>query len=469
MSIRDSGIERQITHLGRTMALGFLAITLGLGYWVLVRGPALVRREDNPRLIESERRIERGDILDRRGLALAHSVSGAGGVWERVYPEPSAAPVVGYASIDLGTGGIEATYDAQLRGERPGAPLAQLRDQLLHVYPVGADVRLAIDRELQREAAEALGIRTGAVVVLDARSGEILALVSRPTFDPNTLEEDWPQLQFNPDKPMLNRATQGLYPPGLVFETLTLAAVLEDGLATPTTPYTDELGVVIDVEPPISCPTDPPQVHFTLAEAYTWPCSVLFARLGLEMGGERLADHVTRLGIGRPLDLPLEVATGQVLERGIWTRLLAARTAMGQGEVLVTPLEMALAAAAIANDGVQPAPRLVLEVDGEPVAPSAAPRRVLRPETARDVQAILVQSFAVGRTRVALPAADVAGRGGPAESGLPGAPPHAWFIGMAPAIEPRYAIAVVVEYGYDGWETAAPIAIEVLQAAAALP
>jgi peptidoglycan glycosyltransferase len=451
------------------MALCLLAIALGLGYWSVVRGPALARREENPRLVEAERRIRRGDILDRQGRALAYSAPAAGGVWNRIYPEPSAAPVVGYASIDLGTGGIEAAFDAQLRGTRSTAPLTQIRDHLLHLYPVGTDVRLTLDRTLQHQAAEALGIRTGAVAVLDVQSGEIVALASRPTFDPNTLEEDWPRLQFSPDKPMLNRATQGLYPPGLVFETLTVAAVLEDELATPTTPYTDELGVVLDVEPPISCPSDPPQVHFTLAEAYTWPCSVLFARLGLEMGGEQLADHVTRFGIGRPLDLPLEVATGQVLERGIWSRLLAARTAMGQGEVLVTPLELALAMAAIANDGVQPAPRLVLEADGEPYPAPAPSRAVLRPETARQVQTILGQAFAAGAARAQLPAADVAGRAGPAESGLPGAPPHAWFIGYAPASQPRFAIAVVVEHGSDGWETAAPIAIDVLVAAAALP
>jgi peptidoglycan glycosyltransferase len=373
--------------------------------------------------------------------------------------------VVGYASIDLGTGGIEGAYDAQLRGERAGSPLTQLRDGLLHLYPEGVDVQLALDRELQRQAAAALGIRTGAVVVMDVAAGDVVAMVSRPTFDPNTLDEDWPQLQFNPDRPMLNRATQGLYPPGLVFETLTLAAVIEDGLATPTTPFTDELGVVIDVEPPIACPTDPPQTHFTLAEAYTWPCSVLFARLGLEMGGERFADYITRLGVGRPLDLPLEASTGQVLERGIWNRLLAARTAMGQGEVLVTPLEMTLAIAAIANDGLQVAPRLVLDVGGAPVPAPAPPRAVLRPETTREVRAVLTQAYDIGRARAQLPAADLVGRGGSAESGLPGAPPHAWFVGYAPAAQPRYAIVVIVEYGYDGWETAAPIAIEVSRAA----
>jgi peptidoglycan glycosyltransferase len=290
-------------------------------------------------------------------------------------------------------------------------------------------------------------------------------MLSTPTYDPNTLEEDWPRLQFDPDKPMLNRATQGLYPPGVVFETITLAAVLEEGLAKPGTVFTDTLGVVLDVEPPISCPSDPPQTRFTLAEAYSWPCSALFARLGLELGGEQLADYVTRMGIGRPVEFPLDTASGQVLERGVWTKLLAARTAMGGGEVLVTPLEMAMVMAAIANDGLQVPPRLVLDVGEETLDVPAEARQVLGRETARQIVRTLESAFAEGRGTVPLPPVDVAGRAGVADSGLPGAPPHAWFVGLGPAGRPRFAVVVVVEHGEYGWHVAAPIGMRVLSQA----
>jgi peptidoglycan glycosyltransferase len=120
---------------------------------------------------------------------------------------------------------------------------------------------------------------------------------------------------------------------------------------------------------------------------------------------------------------------------------------MGRGEVLVTPFEMALVVATAANDGVQSAPRLVLDIGGEGVPAPSPPRRVLSAETAAQMQDILAQTFVVGRQTASLPAADVAGRGGPADSGLPGAPPHAWFVGFAPAARPRYAIAVIVEHG----------------------
>jgi peptidoglycan glycosyltransferase len=461
MTPRSDGIERHIAWLGRVLMLCFVAMALGLGYWSLIRSPALVARDDNPRSIESERRIRRGDILDRHSRPLARSEPGSSGTWERIYLVPEAAPVVGYASIDFGTSGIEGAYNPELRGDQDLSGTERFWSKLLHIYSTGVDIRLTIDLDVQQVASDALDERTGAVVVLDARSGDVLAMVSKPTYNPNTLEEDWPTLQFDPDNRMLNRAAQGLYPPGVVFETLTLAAVLQEGLAEPTTVFTDELGVVLDVEPPIACPSDPPKTQFSLAEAYTWPCSVLFARLGLEMGGEQLADYVTRLGIGRSVDLPLDVSSGQVLERGVWTELLAARTAMGRGEVLVTPFEMALVVATAVNDGVQPAPRLVLDVGSEP-GPVKPARPVLSAETARHMRDMLAQAFVVGRQAASLPAADVAGRGGSADSGLPGAPPHAWFVGFAPVAQPRYAIAVIVEHGNQGWEVAAPIAIQVL-------
>jgi peptidoglycan glycosyltransferase len=479
---RQAGMERQVAHLGLVFALCALAAALGLGYWAVIRAPALLARADNPRRIEVERRVRRGDILDRQGRPLARSEPAAPGgarmgqTWARTYPAPEAAPVVGYYSINLGTGGIEDAYDASIRGDdadRSAAALQRLVDDLLHRHPAGVTVTLTLDLDLQRAAGEALGDRAGAVVLLDARGGDVLAMVSEPTYDPNTLEADWPDLVRASNTPMLNRAAQGLYPPGSVFQTITLAAAIEEGLAEPSTVFTDPLGVVLTVDPPLSCPVDPPAERYTLAEAYTWPCSVEFARLGLRMGGERLADYATRLGVGRPLDLPIELSTGQLLERGVWSDLLAGRTAMGRGEVLATPLEMALATATIAHDGLRPVPRLVLAVGGVALPPPGEPQRALSERTARLVRDVLAEAYPIGRRGTALAgaagSADVAGWAGSAESGRAGAPPHAWFIGYAPADEPRYAVAVIVEYGQDGWQAAAPVGVQVLERANTRP
>ncbi|MBN1937035.1 MAG: penicillin-binding protein 2 [Anaerolineae bacterium] len=460
------GLEGQIKGLANVLAICFVLAALGAGYWSVIRAPALTARDDNPRRVEAERRIRRGHILDHRGAPLVVSQAGPLGVWERVYLAPETAPVVGYYSINHGVGGIERAFDPQIRGETPLSLLEQLQAALLHLHPQGVSVTLTLDLALQQAADHSLGEWPGAVVLLDVRSGDVLALVSHPTFDPNTLEADWPTLQFDPRNPLINRATQGLYAPGAILQTVTLAAALEAGLAEPTTIYTDDLGVILTVEPPIACPGNPPKTRFTLAEAYTWPCSVQFARLGLQLGGEILADYTTRLGVGLSTGLPIDAATGRLLARGVWSDLLAARTAMGQGEVLVTPLEMALMVSTLANNGLRPAPRLVLQVGDEDVLPAGSPRQVLRVETAQAVQQILAQSM-----RASMPdaPATVAGYAGSADSGLPGAPPHAWFIGFAPVEAPRYAVAVIAEHGIDGWAVAAPVGVTVLNQALKTP
>lgn len=462
----NRGLEGQIRNLGGVLIACFILTALGLGYWSIVRASALTARDDNPRRIEAERRVRRGHILDRHGAPLVVSQAGPLGVWERVYLAPEAAPVVGYYSINHGVSGIERAYDAQIRGSTPTSLVEQLQAALLHLHPQGVSVTLTLDLALQQAADHSLGEWMGAVVLLDARSGDVLALVSHPTFDPNTLGADWPSLQFDSRNPLLNRATQGLYQPGAIFQTVTLAAALEMGLAKPTTIYTDELGVILTVEPPVACPGDPPKAPFTLAEAYVWPCSVQFARLGLQLGGETMADYATRLGVGVPLNLPIDAATGQLLARGVWSDLLAARTAMGQGEVLVTPLEMALMASTLANDGLRPAPRLVLQVGDEKVPPAISPRQALRIETAQAVQQVLARSMRTGMPGVPT---TFAGYAGSADSGLPGAPSHAWFIGLAPIEAPRYAVAVIAEHGIDGWTVAAPVGMTVLAQALETP
>ena len=481
LAASSRGLEGPIARLGLVLMLSLLAAALGLGYWAIVRAPSLLARADNPRRIEVERRVQRGDIVDRRGLPLARSQAAApqsptdppqgesqiGQTWVRTYPAPEAAPVVGFYSINLGTGGIEDAYDAAIRGERQRSALERIGNDLLHRHSAGVTVTLTLDREVQRSASQALGDRAGAVVLLDVRAGDVLAMVSAPTYDPNTLDADWPDLVRAPNTPMLNRAAQGLYPPGPIFQTITLAAAIEEGLAEPTTVFTDPTGVILTVDPPLSCPAEPLARRYTLAEAYIWPCNVEFARLGLAMGGQRLADYATRLGVGQPLGLPIAASTGQLLERGVWSDLLAGRTAMGRGEVLVTPLEMALATATLANDGLRPVPRLVLAVGDEPVLPPGQPQRALSERTAQSVREVLAWAYRVGQPGTPWPG--IAGWAGAAESGRPGAPPHAWFIGYAPAEAPRYAVAVIVEYGEDGWQAAAPVGVEALNEMLARP
>jgi peptidoglycan glycosyltransferase len=443
-----------------------------LGYWGLVRGPALAARADNPRWIERERRIRRGSILDRQGRPLVESVAGPLRTWERVYRVPEAAPVVGYASIHLGTGGIEDAYNDELRGQAdrapPGTLVERLWDELMPRASAGVSVTLTLDQELQRAASRALEGRTGAVVLLDVRSGEILAMASSPTYDPNRIEEQWTALPYSPDKPMLNRATQGLYPPGSIFQTVTLAEAIQRGLAQPETLFTDETGILLGVDPPISCPGDPPATSFTLSEAYRWPCSVLFARLGLEIGSIHLADAARRLGVGQAGALPIEVETGAFLQGGLWSPRVTGLAAMGEGDLLVTPLEMALVWATIAADGQRPIPRLVLAVGDEAVR-GPSPQPALHASAAQMAGQVLLEAYQAGAAGTDLPPdggpSGIAGVARRADPRIPGAPDHAWFVGYAPADAPRVAVAVIVEHAEDAWGLAAPIGVQMLDRA----
>jgi peptidoglycan glycosyltransferase len=437
-----------------------------LGYWALIRGPELAAREDNPRWIERERRIRRGSILDRQGRVLAQSEAGPVRTWERVYLAPEAAPVVGYASIHLGTGGIEDAYNAELRGENaeaaPRALPERLQDRWMPRAREGVSVTLTLDRDLQSAAHEALEGQVGAVVLLDVRSGDVLAMASRPTYDPNRIEEQWNALANDPDRPMLNRAAQGLYPPGQLFQTVTLAAAMQQGLAQPDTPYTDETGIVLTVDPPISCPTDPPATSFTLSQAYRWPCNVTFARLGIEVGSIHLADLARKLGIGQADGLPVAVSTGELLQGGLWDPRTTGEIAMGRGDLLVTPLDMALVYSTIANDGRRPTPRLVLAVGDQPAAgPALAP--AMNASAARMVGQVLIDDYRAGAAGTGLPQEGVVGTARATDSGIVGAADHAWFVGYAPVDAPRVAVAVIVEHAEDGWGVAAPIGVQMLE------
>ena len=463
-------MSQNIRHLAILLIAGFLVIGLGLAYWQLVRAPELWAREDNPRHLEMERRIQRGRILDRDGAELARTEMGPQGA-RRVYPYPPLAHVTGFWSLRYGTAGIEAAFNDDLRGLTGQDAKTVLVDRLLHRPQVGHDVVLTLDLDLQRVADEALGDRRGAVVLLDPRDGAILALVSHPTFDPNTLDQDWERLKADPSSPLLNRATQGRYPPGSTWKTVTLAAALQEGLVFPGDVFDDGDAELIVEGFPIHCDNNPRGVNsFDLAHAYGYSCNLTFARLGLELGTKRYKEYALRFGLGQSLPLEIPTAVSQLANDPFMDRVLLASTAFGQGELAVTPLQMALVAAAMANDGAIPKPHLLVRVqdrEGNVLreAETGIWQIAVIPRVARHVREMMVVSVEEGWARGAkIPGVQVAGKTGTAEVGGE-TEPHAWFIGFAPADEPRYAIAVLVENGGEGSRVAVPIARRVLEAA----
>jgi hypothetical protein len=204
--------------LGALLTLGLMALAAVNGWWSVVRGPDLLTRGDNPRRFVEDRYVPRGSILDRSNTPINSNVGNIG-TYKRTYLYPELGPVIGYNDQRYGQAGIEASYDDYLRGTRGNPSFAVWWDELLYgMAPHGLDVRTSIDLSLQRHADNGLANHAGAVVLLNAQSGEILAMASHPTFDPNQLTEIGASLTDDPKKPLINRATQGVYPIGSLSE-----------------------------------------------------------------------------------------------------------------------------------------------------------------------------------------------------------------------------------------------------------
>ena len=450
-----------IVRLAAVLGLALVILALASGYWTVVRADWLAAREDNPRRVIHEQRIVRGRVLDREGRTLAGVAVAASGRITRTYPVPEAAPVVGYASLRYGTGGIETAFDEVLRGEASRSSWEAGWAELLHRPPQGGDVQLTLDAELQRLAQEALGEEAGAAVVLDAKRGDVLAMASAPTYDAAQLEAQWETLREDPAAPLVNRATQGLYQPGSALQTAVVAQALEQGLVDD---LTDDVGgdateaVAVDGSQ-VECAVDPGE-GATLADAYAAACPAPVGALGRRLGEDGLVAAVERWRLTTPPTLT--IAT----EAADWSRDAISSTrqeAMGQGTLVVTPLHMALTAATVANEGTMPPPRLTLRVqtgdgsweetitagEGQAVISSAAAEALL----------------AAWRRWDGLPEQGLPGHWGVAVAGE--GEPHAWFLGVSPPEgDHRYAVAVLLEHA-EVPERAVEVGRALLEAAAA--
>jgi peptidoglycan glycosyltransferase len=434
---------------------GFVLLALAAGYWQLYASTTLARDPalNAARLQAAEERVTRGRILTADGQVVADN----GPDRRRVYARVDLAHVVGYDSARYGLAGVEALADDRLSGH--AGNFGALAAEWLQLPRRGADVTLTIDAQLQAAAARALGGRPGAIVVLDVHTGAVLVMLSQPGFDPNQLETQGPAWSSDPATPLLNRATQGLYPPGSIFKTITLAGVLENGVAQPSTPMDCPAQIVVQGATIVSHNEPRSGGTHDLTGAYAWSCNTAFARLGLSLGAGRLRATAQGFGWEEVIPLGLPVAASRLeLTPGFLSSddVALAATAYGQGELLVTPLQMALVAAAVANRGQAPTPYLVQQT-----TPPEFWRRALAPATADQVAEIMRTSGRDGWARTATtPALAVAGKTGTAEA--PPGLPHAWYLGFAPADRPAIAFAVVVEHGGSGSDVAGPIVAQML-------
>lgn len=457
--------EQRVTVLGTVALLGVAVLFGALGYWQIYRTD-LATDAGNPRVLSTYSDRNRGRLLDRDGNELAVSLADG----TREYRNTSLAHVLGYLDARYGSQGAELAFNRALSGESGGGGWeAAFNAEFRRDATRGLDVRLTIDPVIQATAAEALGSRAGAVVALDPTTGEVFAMVSVPTYNPGTLAEDGEALLADPSAPLLNRATQGNYPPGSTFKTVTASSALENRVMTPETMVECPGELVFDGFP-VSCRNVPQGVgRYTFKDAFTYSVNAIFAQVGVKLGWSRLLETASRFGFGSAIPFALETGPSQVVSPNAERTVpLLASTAFGQGELLVTPLQMALIAATIANDGVQMRPIIGLGAfDGDRLAErleTPSGRRVLSKEVAATMRDFMVSVVDHGQANgVAIPGVAVGGKTGTAESGS--GTSHAWFIAFAPAEDPKIAVAVVVENGGQGGVVASPIAGQIIRAA----
>ncbi len=326
-------------------------------------------------------------------------------------------------------------------------------------------IDLPIERELYRDLAQ---YSRAAGVVMDPRTGAVLALASVPSFDPDALDREFSRLAVDPQSPLLDRSTQGLYPPGSTFKIVTAADALDAGITTPQTIYHDPGGLTVgnftfhdDEDEAIGTQT--------LTGAFALSSNVDFGQVALQIGAARWLDYANRWGLGKSLDFDLPAARDRVPDLADINPGVLAQLGFGQASLLVTPLRMALVGATIADRGTTPRPFLVRRIAGSDTSIATRPEQLaqpISPAAADEVREMMIVTVAHGLGRpAALPGVTVAGKTGTATN--PHGRSHAWFVAFAPALAPRYVVAIVVEnVGYGG-TYAAPIARRVLRVALA--
>lgn len=439
----------------------------------------------------------------------------------RWYPEGAdLAQVVGYVGapgpdeigqsrflqlpgVKTGKRGIEKAYEAQLRGMAGSARVEVnargriIRQLASEPAQMGRDISLTIDRDLQRIATARLGEESAGVVALDIQSGDVLIHASTPSYDPNELNlgisrENWQALLDDPRTPLVNKCISGQYPPGSTFKMLVLLAALERGLVDPEEtvtcwgryPFGDRV---------FHCWRRQGHGPVNMIEALAKSCDTYFYELASLMEIGWVADIARRFGLGQSFDLDLPGESQGLVPDPAWKLAATGRpwvqgdtlnVCIGQGALLATPLQLAVMTARLANGGKAVTPHLVHALDGVPVPRAPAPDMGLNPKHLaliyEGMQAVMAQGGTAFPSRLRDPGLTMAGKTGTAQvrritdadraadvqqEDKPWAERHhAWFVAYAPAVQPRYALSVLVEHGGGGASAAAPVARDIVKA-----
>ena len=474
-------MDRQLKRVTVAVMLMFLAVFASTTIITVFQVDALNADSRNTRTLNDSYSAERGPILVN-GQAIAESKPAADKYkFQRVYANPQLySSVTGYFTLNQGNTGVEGALNSYLSGTANDQFLTKVNSILTGQKPKGGSVSLTIDPKLQQAAWDALGNNSGAVVALNPRTGAILAMVSKATYDPNLLAShnsndvisSYQKLLADPTKPLINRAISGdLYYPGSVFKLVTTSAALDSGKYKPEDTFPNPSTLTLTgTSTPInnaeggSCGG---QATVSIADALRLSCNIPMAQLGAALGGDVLKKYASAYGYGQKLSIPMRV-TPSIYNVGDTAQVQL--SAFGQFEDRVTPLQVAMTSAAIANGGSLMQPTLVKEITApdltviQPFQQKVFSQPITPATSATLTQLMInnVNSGAASNARIS--GVDVAGKTGTAQNG-DGKPYTLWFTGFAPANDPQVAVAVVVENGTSfGNAVAAPIAKKVIEA-----
>ena len=480
-------MNRELKRVSIVAFLMFLTLLVSTTIIQYVQAEALAADPRNSRTLYESYSIERGPILVG-GEPIAYSQpSDDDYKFQRVYANgPLYAPITGFIPVNGEATGLERSLNDYLSGQSSSQFFDSLNRLISGQDPMGASVEVAIDPVAQQAAWDALGDYAGAVIVTEPSTGRIIAMVTKPTYDPNTLAvhnsaevtATYEGLLADPADPLFNRATGGdMNPPGSVFKLVTVAAALESGKYTPESQLPNPSSFTLPGTDSVVRNTEGGNCGggetVSIATALRLSCNIPFAELGIELGDAAIREQAEKFGFNHEFFIPT------ITEPSVYPRALddaqTALTAFGQYEVRATPMQMAMVSAAIANGGIVMNPNLVDQI----TAPDFTPLqefegeefgRAISEETANTMVGMMVNGVENGAASNArIDGVSVAGKTGTAENGESD-PYTLWFTGFAPADNPQYAITVLVEdgggLGQEGYGNliAAPVAKQVLEA-----
>ncbi|WP_040162312.1 peptidoglycan D,D-transpeptidase FtsI family protein [Nigerium massiliense] len=458
----------------------FLALMLNSSYAYVFRTDALTNDPNNRRVRDAQFGTDRGDILVGNTPVVTSKPSNDRYEYQRVYSQaPLYAPVTGYYSFLYGSAGLEQSQNQALSGAGDAQFLQRMVDLATGKKPTGASIQTTLDARAQRAAYRALNGRPGAVVALDYSTGEVRAMVSTPSYDPNSLathdldaaQKNWTSLNKDSDQPMLNRAAKNVYPPGSTFKVVTSAAALESGMNENTSipaPASYKLpNSTAVIKNAGSCGG----AQISLKQALQVSCNSAFAGLGVRLGDGAIRKQAEAFGFGKTQLSDIGAVPSRFPEKPDAAQ--TAMSAIGQFEVAATPLQMAMVAAGVANDGVVMDPYIVSQVRGADlsVLSTRSPRqlsRAMSAQNARQLKDMMINVVQNGTGRRAqVSGVTVGGKTGTAKSDGR-RPPYAWFIAFSD--NPQVAVAVFVQDSgattaeTSGGRFAGPIAAAVIEA-----